>query len=392
MKKILIVLNAVKYNRGSEALIRGLIRICKRADSQNQLYLASSEFDFEDTVRIDGIDGYINRYTFKRWRSPKKLYADILKKVFHQSELGTYVKCKKMIKCAENMDIVIIIGADNYDKSYGMYSMMHELNQILKKKVKGKLYLYDCSLEKNDIDSAVIEDFNLFDLVTVRENITLENLLEVIDKSKIRYYPDPAFLMKPEEISLPNGWSKNNMIGINLSSLVLRDIYGSNRDVILEAYYQLIDYILEKTKYNVVFIPHVMQGQDLCVLKLLFEKYQSSGRVILIEDEALSAPKLKYIISQCSFFIGARTHATIAAYSSYVPTLVMGYSVKSVGIAQDLFGTEKNYVISTRELKTGKELKDGFKWILENEETIKNHLLQRIPEYKELAWKTSELM
>ena len=63
-----------------------------------------------------------------------------------------------------------------------------------------------------------------------------------------------------------------------------------------------------------------------------------------------------------------------------------------MGIAQDLFGTEKNYVISTRNLETGEELKDGFKWILKNEETIKNHLLQRMPEYKDAAWKASELM
>lgn len=392
MKKILIVLNAVKHNRGSEALIRGLIRICKRADSQNQLYLVSSESDFEDTVRFDGIDGYMNRYMFKSEHSPVKICAGILKKVFRQPELGTYIKCKKMIQCAEDMDIVIIIGADNYDKSYGMYPMMHELNQVLKKRVKGKLYLYDCSLEKKDVDSAVIDDFNLFDKVTVRENVTLSNLKEVLDQSKLRYYPDPAFLMEPEAIALPEGWSENHMIGINLSSLILKNVYGSNSDVILKAYYQLVEFILEKTKYNIVFIPHVMQGQDLSVLKLLYEKYQNSGRVLLVEDESLNAPKLKYIISQCSFFIGARTHATIAAYSSYVPTLVLGYSVKSVGIAQDLFGTEKNYVISTRNLETGEELKEGFQWILENEKSIKDHLLQRIPEYKEAAWKASELM
>lgn len=392
MKKILIVLNAVKYNRGSEALIRGLIRICKKADSQNQLYLVSSESDFEDTVRLDGIDGYVNRCGCKSKYSPRKICAFIMKKVFRQTVLSTYIKCNKVVKLAENMDIVIIIGADNYDKSYGMYPMMHELNLALKSKVKGKLYLYDCSLEKKDIDSKVIADFNLFDKVTVREDVTLTNLTEVLDKSKLCYYPDPAFLMEPEVTSLPEEWVENNMIGINLSNLILRDVYGSNKDVILKEYYQLVEFILQNTNYNIVFIPHVMQGHDLSVLKLLYEKYQSSGRVLLVKDEKLSAPKLKYIISQCRFFIGARTHATIAAYSSYVPTLVLGYSVKSVGIAVDLFGTEKNYVISTRNLKNGEELKEGFKWILENEESIKEHLLKRIPEYKEAAWKASELM
>ena len=202
----------------------------------------------------------------------------------------------------------------------------------------------------------------------------------------------PAFLMEPEETTLPDGWLVNQMIGINLSSLVLKDVYGSNKDVILEAYYQLIEYIIQSTKYNIVFIPHVMQGQDLSILKILFEKYQNTGRVLLVNDESLSAPQLKYIISNCCFFIGARTHATIAAYSSCIPTLVLGYSVKSVGIANDLFGEEKNYVISTRNLHSEHELKDGFKWIMENEDSIRKHLIHKIPEYKKAVWKTSELM
>ena len=57
-------------------------------------------------------------------------------------------------------------------------------------------------------------------------------------------------------------------------------------------------------------------------------------------------------------FIGARTHSTIAAYSSGVPTLVVGYSVKAKGIAKDLFGTEENYVLPVQALKEENNLKD----------------------------------
>ena len=383
MKKIMIILNAVKYNRGSEALVRGLIKICKSADSDNQLYLVSSEPDFESTVQIEGIDKYINR---------RRIAAAIVKKVFKNNQFSTSIRCRKMLNEAKKMDIVIVIGADNYDKSYNMYPMMHELNLILKKEVTGKLYLYDCSLAKEDIDKALIEDFNLFDKVTVRENVTLSNLQDKLDKEKLCYYPDPAFLMEPKKVELPDKWKDGKMIGINLSSLVLDEKYGSNRTKILEAYYQMIEYILEETELNIVFIPHVMQGKDLKVLKLLFEKYMHTDRVILIENESLEAPELKYIISKCSFFMGARTHATIAAYSQYVPTLVMGYSVKSVGIAGDLFGTDKNYVIPTKTIESGKELKEGLKWLFDNELQIRKSLEEKIPEYKDTAKKMVELL
>ena len=80
-------------------------------------------------------------------------------------------------------------------------------------------------------------------------------------------------------------------------------------------------------------------------------------------------------------FIGARTHATIAAYSSCVPTLVLGYSVKSRGIAKDIFGTDENYVISVQGMKNANLLSEGFLWLLENEKSIKSHLYSMMPDY-----------
>ena len=64
-----------------------------------------------------------------------------------------------------------------------------------------------------------------------------------------------------------------------------------------------------------------------------------TGRVVFFEDH--NCMELKGIISKCRFFVGARTHSTIAAYSMGIPTLVVGYSVKARGIARDLLGGEE---------------------------------------------------
>ena len=95
--------------------------------------------------------------------------------------------------------------------------------------------------------------------------------------------------------------------------------------------------------------------------------------------------QLKYIISQCRLFIGARTHATIAAYSTCVPTLVIGYSVKSRGIATDLFEIEENYVVPIQTIKSVRELISAFDWLEANANTIKQHLQSVIPAYQEKA-------
>ena len=99
----------------------------------------------------------------------------------------------------------------------------------------------------------------------------------------------------------------------------------------------------------------------------------------MIEDH--NCMELKGYIARCRFFIGARTHATIAAYSSCVPTLVVGYSVKSKGIATDLFGTDEKYVIPVQQFTKQDDLTESFRWIMENEVEIRNNLKQTIKAY-----------
>ena len=132
---------------------------------------------------------------------------------------------------------------------------------------------------------------------------------------------------------------------------------------------------------GVALIPHVIwdDSDDRIPLIQLYERYKESGRILLIENQACSS--LKYVISQCRFFVGARTHATIAAYSSCVPTLVVGYSVKARGIARDLFGDEEKYVLPVQTITRNDNLLEKFRWIFQNEEVIKKQLICQIPKF-----------
>ena len=95
--------------------------------------------------------------------------------------------------------------------------------------------------------------------------------------------------------------------------------------------------------------------------------------------------ELKGYISRCRMFIGARTHSTIAAYSTCVPTLVIGYSVKAKGIAKDIFGTYENYVLPVQSLSNKDDLINAFEWMKDNEDVIRKHLNEFMPGYKEKA-------
>ena len=73
--------------------------------------------------------------------------------------------------------------------------------------------------------------------------------------------------------------------------------------------------------------------------------------------------------------------ATIAAYSTGVPTLVVGYSVKARGIARDLFGTEDGYVLPVQQLRESDELTRAFVRLYEKRDAIRAHLNKTLPGY-----------
>ena len=117
-------------------------------------------------------------------------------------------------------------------------------------------------------------------------------------------------------------------------------------------------------------------------LKLIKDLYKDEKKIQLLDKKIYDCKELKYIISKCSFILAARTRASIAAYSSCIPTLVIGYSVKSRRIAIDLFGDYDKYVIPVDTI-TPDKLLDSFEYIQENEDKIVKQLEEKMPDIKE---------
>jgi len=390
-KKILVVIGAAVHNKGSEALLTGLTQICRKAGAK---YIAVSSADLKcnDKLDVPLIDESIPRYK-DIYHMPfiKRLLTTIRRRI-DCSDLLTQISCGDFLKSAKGFDLTIIIGADNLDRRVKFKRELYSLTEMIKKDNVTKILLYDCSIDKNNIDSQLVKELNYFDAISARDMTSYQNIKSVYDKDNLHYFPDPAFTIDKEVIDLKLKTIDNNTVGLNVSNLIVGEIGSAKYKLIFNSYCKLVEYITQKTNMWVVLIPHVMNNADLLVLQKLYNKYKVTGKVILINNEKLNAKQLKYIISRCRYFIGARTHATIAAYSSYVPTLVLGYSIKSVGIARDLFGTEENFVLSISKLKTDHDLVNGFKWIRANEDKVRNHLIEVMPEYIEKAWKATDLI
>lgn len=391
MKKIVILIGSFCYNRGSEALVKGTIDIVKKAEPDSEIVVCSGEKEFGPQLNIPFVDKYIRRQTYYDGLSINRLLSIIFRKILKYPDKADDIKYKELIKQCRNADLVIVSGGDNYDKSYHMFELMNSVNRAIHRNTKANMVMYDCSLAADDIDSDIQKDFMLFDAVTARESLTYEEFRKRLKGISIYYYPDPAFVMQKEKVSLPKGFEEGNTIGVNVSTMVTEKQYGSDSFAVIQAYVKMIEWILEYTEHKVMLLPHVMKNLDLKILKMIHENFVNNSRVFLVNNEDLNAGQLKYLISKCILYVGARTHSTIAAYSSFVPTLVVGYSVKSRGIARDLFGTEKGYVVPVSQLANMNTLKNAFEYIYMNKENIHKHLQKIMPMYIENAWKASEL-
>ena len=283
-------------------------------------------------------------------------------------------------------NIAVSVGGDNYCYPWSARQNA-ELNRQIRKHCAATV-LWGCSIDEASITPEIREDLKQYDLITAREPITYA-LLKAINPNTVKV-ADPAFTLEREDLPLPDGFAERNTVGINVSPLIMD--YGPKGSIILENYENMIRSILAETDMQICLIPHVVWSQtdDREPCRVLFEKFRDTGRVCMVED--CNAKQLKGYIARCRFFVGARTHATIAAYSTCVPTLVAGYSVKSRGIARDLFGTEEHYVLPVQDLKTANDLADAFRWLLENEDAVRTRLESVMPEYIHCASAANALL
>ena len=71
----------------------------------------------------------------------------------------------------------------------------------------------------------------------------------------------------------------------------------------------------------------------------------------------------------------------------------MGYSIKSRGIAKDLFGNEKDYAISWKDLKYKEQLWEMFdENVIQKEEELHNRYNQILLDYKNSIIEVSKKM
>ncbi len=210
-------------------------------------------------------------------------------------------------------------------------------------------------------------------------------------KKQLRFCPDVAFTLEkrePDHLSLANQSPGKRIAGVNISGLMYHGGYTRNNMFGLKCDYkkfilQLLDYLIRQPDTLILLIPHtyahpgeVDSDPDACQEVLNQIDMNKRQRIIVIEPK-YDQSEIKAIIGTCTFFIGSRMHACIAALSQNIPTVAIAYSRKFRGVFQSV-GADQ-LALDARSLST-EELLTKVIHFYENSYDIKNALNQKVIE------------
>ncbi|MFK7751190.1 MAG: polysaccharide pyruvyl transferase family protein [Sedimentitalea sp.] len=175
-------------------------------------------------------------------------------------------------------------------------------------------------------------------IVATRDTLSTQYLRQLGLKGEIVEASDVALKLPYDVVQQPN--SEAVRVGVNVSGLLMNGGYtGSNQFGLSMDYPTLLRDIIKRFQSfdhacEVHLVPHVLSFKRGAVE----DDYQASLDLaaefegVVVAPDFRSPSDAKTYIAGLDFFMGARMHACIAAFSSGVPVVPMAYSRKFAGL------------------------------------------------------------
>ncbi len=298
---------------------------------------------------------------------------DIILDKLSLKKISDLIRLNKQLK---KMDYVVdITGGDSFSDIYGkkwmlrsslvkVFTLLHKKKLILAPQTYGPFE----SIFAKKVATFILN--NAYSVMS-RDEMSINEISE-LTKKKVNLSTDVAFLLPyHKSYSQDNNHGKKR-IGINVSQLLWSGGYTNDNQFGLKVNYQkyitsIIDNLIDQKRYDIYLIPHVVREDrgelidkienDLVASKEILNMYEGNIKVAPVFETPIEA---KTFISNMDIFIGSRMHATIASFSTGVPTIPIAYSRKFEGLFSNL---DYNYVIDATELSTEDAIKNTLIYI-----------------------------
>lgn len=382
----LLVGNGPYLNRGCEAIVRGTTAILRK-EFGNNINITVATFGKQAEINyqiIKETDPYIRHVSLHPALFKKEWWFRELKRRLHFPLPFIYPMLDRSLPTAI---AAMEIGGDNYTLDYGIPRRFLDLDNYLQQNGI-PVILWGASVgpfETNpDFAKEILGHLRIFKGILAREPVSSNYLRENQVGEHLFEVCDPAFAMEPvaptpEKLGfeIPEG-----ALGLNFSPLMAKYVTDKDRGEWIQRCIEIVAAIHQETGRPIILIPHVTSLRklrcDYCLLSQVARMVRKIGFNISCVSNNLSAAETKWVISRCAAFAGARTHSTIAAVSSSVPTISFAYSRKAIGLNQDIFGS-LDYCLTAKDL-TPSIIAKRMVVLLSNSSQIRFHLQQRLPE------------
>ncbi|MBC8207242.1 MAG: polysaccharide pyruvyl transferase family protein [Kiritimatiellaeota bacterium] len=245
-----------------------------------------------------------------------------------------------------------------------------------------------------------------FEVLMARDTITYDHF-QALTLSPLLLVADMAFVLDPsnkeriaelyKQEKIP---SDKKCIGLNISQLMNQFFIKEGMDYPAFAA-DLACFLKEEFDCNVLLIPHQIYpewykpkgvsasstfgGDDRFAIKEVLKALDGAEGIYPVMGE-YDPREFKGIISSCELMVGARMHSIIAALSTSVPAVLLGYSHKAKGVLNTL--EMGDYVIEFT--KEPGEIKTLVKKAWDNRAVLRASLDRQMPGYQEPALKVGE--
>ena len=355
-------------NRGCVALsytsIYLIDKVLSDAGIKYKLYMPDSGFN-EKGVKSISVKGKNVPYTVINHALSYGVKGK-LKSFAHYNDHKTSCRIFK------EADFILDIGqGDSFADIYGV-KRFNGINLIHREAIKyHKPY---CLLPqtigpfKNEpIKNEAVKAITKANMVMARDKQSYDYTKEIAPTQKhLKEYIDVAFFLPYTKQQFDKDFIH---VGLNISALLWYGGYTRDNQFGLNDDYQkcirsIIEYFLSMPKVKLHLIPHVVGSErgvenDYAVSFDLQKEYNHPN--LILAPLFLSPVDAKDYISGMDFFMGARMHSTIAAFSSGVPIVPMAYSRKFNGLFIDTL--DYNHLVDLKTDDNGAildKIKDAF--------------------------------
>ena len=344
MKKLNIVLANATINNGN----RGCVALCitsiyllneilSRHNIDYNIYLCNSGFPENKELTCKLLNKEI-KYLTCGYPFDFSIKSN-LKSIFNKS-------LKRNIEIFKSADYIFDIGqGDSFADIYGRnrFKLIDRIHKVAKLYNKPYCLLPQTigPFKDSKIKRMANESIKNSSLVMARDKQSLDYVLKTVPSQKnINEYIDVAFFMPYKKKTFDKNYIH---VGLNISALLWNGGYTRNNQFGLcvdyqQLVYQIIDHFLSLENVKLHLIPHVVGGErnienDYEVSFDIYEKYNNPN--LILSELFLGPIEAKNYIAGMDFFLGARMHSTIAAFSTGVPVVPMAYSRKFNGLFVD---------------------------------------------------------